>query len=234
MKTLKNFNGKACLLVSALTITSFLTSAQEVSTPITRKLQLGILAEAQKEFSKYDDWGNPNIVDFSSGLAFRYQLSKTFRLSAGLGVSVASYGFKTRDWDGKYYNDFAPSPYEFLGDKRTETSLRLPVSIQANISKQKFFVSGGVEFFKTIDNVVTGFYRESSTNEIRKEKSNYGSASVDVQFVAGGGWNFSAIRGNSFSLEANLKYYKSLSGFTPATDCSVLTPGLRLNWYFVQ
>lgn len=229
MKTLKFLTGKKYQLVLALLVSSISVDAQTATIPKNKKLQMGIFAEGYRELRPTNTWENPNIGGITTGLAFRYRLSNTFLASAGLGASVSFYGFKERDWDKRYYVEFEPSPYKYLGDERRETLIRLPVSLQANIYKQKFYVSGGFELFKSVNYIVKGTYQDVITKEVTTRSSSYVGGAIDIQFCAGIGWNF-----NSFSLESNLKFFTPLNGFVPATDGEIFSPSLRLNWYFIK
>jgi len=99
----------------------------------SRKLQIGIFAEGQKEFETPKGWHSENIAGYTAGVAFRYLLSNNFSISAGLGASLSTFAFR----EAEYYSGFTASPYEMIGYRKTETLLRLPLSLQANIYKQK-------------------------------------------------------------------------------------------------
>lgn len=229
MKTLKFLSSKKYKLVLALLVYNISVEAQTATILKNKTLQMGIFAEGFREFRPADSWDNPNIGGLTTGLAFRYRLSRSFQVSAGLGVSYSIFGFKERDWDGRYYGQYEQSTNNFLGDKRRETLLRLPVSLQTNIYKQKIFVSGGFELFKRMSNIVTGTYQDVRTNELIKNSYNYGASAIDIHFCAGMGWNF-----KSFSIESNIKFFTPLSGFKSAAVNDIFSPSLRLIWYFIK
>lgn len=229
MKTLNILSGKNLSLLLMQLIFGNTADAQIAPIPKRKILQMGIYGEGFKELRPSNSWENPNIGGFTIGLAFRYRLSNTLQVSTGLGASVSFYGFTKRDWDGRYYGGFAQSSKNYIGDERTETLIRLPINLQTNIYKQKIFVFGGFELFKSTSNIVTDTYQDVSINKVIKKAYNYGSSAMDIQFCTGVGWNFS-----SFSLESSLKFYTPMNGMKSVLSKDFFSPSLRLNWYFIN
>jgi len=227
MKTLNIFVNFKSVMTLSLPLASLLADAQEVTTPKKRKIQLGVFVEAEKEFSKPNYFNNWQTSGLGGGLTIRYKLSNTFSIAAGLGISTMYSKYIERE-SVYYYDD----DYETLYGYGTQYKLRLPLSLQANIYKQKFFVSAGLEFY----NEMSSTYKITSFNKIRSEIeiTNYknGRQSLDVQLLTGLGWNFNALSGNAFSLETVLK----MDIFYPTylRKPGIYSPSVRLNWYFIK
>ncbi|MES2478826.1 MAG: hypothetical protein V4561_07055 [Bacteroidota bacterium] len=197
-----------------------------------RKFRYGLFTSLDKEYvhSEFITSNSPHDKTSPSqgtslGLSFRYRFSKTFSLYGGLAASVYTQEY--------IYQGLNPSPQIVTSWGRDRRfSYQIPVYLQVNVYKERFFASAGFELYEVLRNTHEFHYKvmAQGAEKTTKESSNYGL--LESQLILGAGWNFKAFNHNDFTLELLTKTY-FLNNYASSPGFNyILSPSLKLNWYF--
>ena len=221
---------KTALFALLFLLGQYESSAQDsTSLPKARKFRYGIFTSLDKEYvhsSLPTAADKPSLNQGSSlGLSFRYRFSKTFSLYGGLAASLYTQEYM--------YQSLNPSPHIVTSWGRDRRfSYQIPVYLQVNVYKERFFASAGVELYEVLRNTHEFHYKvmAQGAEKTTKESSDYGL--LESQVILGAGWNFKALNHNDFTLELLTKTY-FLNNYASSPGFNyILSPSLKLNWYF--
>jgi hypothetical protein len=196
-----------------------------------RKFRYGLFTSLDKEYvhsSLNVSTNKPSLNQGTSlGLSFRYRFSKTFSLYGGLAASVYTQEYM--------YLGLNTGPHHSGTDlswsRNRSFSYQIPIYLQVNVYKERFFASTGFELYEELRTTNVRQYKvlAQGAEKTTKESSDYGL--LESQLILGAGWNFKALNHNDFTLELLTKTY-FLNNYSSSPGFNyILSPSLKLNWY---
>lgn len=223
---------KTALIALMLLLNHYTSQAQDsTSLPKSRKFRYGLFTSLEKEYvhsSLNISTDKPSLNQGTSlGLSFRYRFSKTFSLYGGLAASAYTQEYM--------YLGIIPGPNStgtsLSWSRNRSFSYQIPVYLQVNVYKERFFVSTGFELYEVLRTTNESRYKvlAQGAEKITKESSNHGL--LESKLILGAGWNFKALNQNDFTLELLTKTY-FLNNYSSSPGFNyILSPSLKLNWY---
>ncbi len=222
---------KILFIATSLCFFAMAASAQDAPKPASNQhLEIGLYSEVGTFINPNFFYKNRSNITFNEGIAFRYRLSKNFKISTGLAFSVEKA--TSESFNAESY--IVPEVNAHLRGKYTGYLLRLPLALQTNLWHNKFYAVSGIELYMPLRTKSIDKYREIATGREFETVSKNSSfmKDIDVQFLAALGWNFKAIKGNAFSIEttAKISFYGSFRAYYH--NQFDIMPNVKLSWFF--
>jgi hypothetical protein len=178
---------------------------------------------------------------FSTGLNIKHQLNKNIAFISGLGLGVKRYHDialavmfvkEAKTANNGTGNEYYYRNHEIISSNATYYEMQIPLLIQVNLWKNRFFTTSGIDFNQSLVSRVKSTVLFTDNNELINSSTNVYNKGNALALVIGFGLNTKAFNSTNLSIEPIVKFYPGIGSYNKGYGLA--TFGVKSTFYFAH